>query len=335
MSRYYREVYEAKMDSLCKPTGSLGILEGIYVKMATAWGSDYPEDIKARHVVFASNNGITLDNKVAAYPREITAIQYANMKANGAVINQFCMANNVDLQVLDVGIEPGTKDFVQDEAMSHDEYADAWDAGWSAVHSAMQQGYNLLSFGELGIGNTTTSAAVLFALCQLTRSSSGELGFHFASSITGHGANATEDQRMDKVDCVLKGYQAHKSHMKGVMGILRCVGGFDMVAMTAAMLKCTEARVPFVLDGFISNVCYACAYHLDPNVLQYAIPSHLSEEQGAIQALRLGGISPRHVPIHAGLCLGEGTGAILMVGILKTIKATADGCKTLQELTES
>ena len=114
--------------------------------------------------------------------------------------------------------------------------------------------------------------------------------------------------------------------------MLRHVGGFDIVSMTASMVRCAELGVPFVLDGFISCVAYLSASLINPSVYQYAIPSHLSKEPGALIALQMGGISKEQVPIHAKLCLGEGTGAILMVGILKTMKYTFDNAKTLPEL---
>jgi len=172
-----------------------------------------------------------------------------------------------------------------------------------------EQSCNLFSFGEMGIGNTTTSSAVLHALAGME-----------PEFIVGYGASQPNMEIVRrKRNAIARGMEFHKDSLHNPHDIIRCLGGFDLAAMCAAMLECARLRIPFVIDGFIAAVAYACATRLDSRVQHCAIPSHLSREPGMVYAMLAGGIVAEEVPIHADMALGEGTGAVLMVGLLRVM----------------
>jgi nicotinate-nucleotide--dimethylbenzimidazole phosphoribosyltransferase len=333
------------MNNLCKPLGSLGVLEDIFVKIANVWGGNYPDFIEPKHIIFASNNGVAAQG-VSACPWELTETLVKNTQNGDAVISTFCRANHIDYFVVDVGVDPGTKDFTQEKAMNLIEFNEVRYRAERAVLKQITNHANLISFGELGIGNTTTSSAVLLVpflreRCGLSRNLDTDGLRYLVKNLTGPGANGSRSIVNNKVQAIIKGYSLHKDSIRkayegsissGVAETLMCLGGYDIVAMTYAMLQCYQYRVPFIIDGFIASVAYLCAYLMEPKVQICAIPSHLSNEPGARIALDMGGIRYTEVPIHARLCLGEGTGAVLMVPIIKAMKTMFDQASTLQDL---
>jgi nicotinate-nucleotide--dimethylbenzimidazole phosphoribosyltransferase len=141
--------------------------------------------------------------------------------------------------------------------------------------------------------------------------------------IVGYGASVNNNEMLKRKRLVVaQGVEHHKSKMKGVEDILRCVGGFDLVAICSGMLECANLRIPFVIDGFITAVAYACAARINGSIEKHAIPSHMSKEPGMACALMLGNILADDVIIRGSMGLGEGTGAVLMVSILKTMLYT-------------
>jgi nicotinate-nucleotide--dimethylbenzimidazole phosphoribosyltransferase len=204
----------------------------------------------------------------------------------------------------------GTKNFMKAEAMTTDEFEQAWQVGQEMVECAITtRGANLLSFGEMGIGNTTTSSAVLHAMTGI-----------LPEFVVGYGAGVhNADIAKRKCIVVAKGVERHRETFKRIEDILRCVGGLDIVAICAGMIECANRKTPFVIDGFITAVAFACAARINKEVEQYGLPSHLSKEPGMSYAMLLGNILADDVPIRANMALGEGTGAILMIGMLKTM----------------
>ncbi|WP_425060112.1 Nicotinate-nucleotide--dimethylbenzimidazole phosphoribosyltransferase [Sporomusa carbonis] len=316
--------YQATVDELingaAKPPNSLGLLEKHLKKMLLAWGRLQPE-VKPYHLIFAADNGV-VEEGVVAFPAEITYLQAQNMVDGRATISCFCKANHIPYSVIDVGINNkqtvginrrvafGTKNFLKEEAMSPAEFQEAWRVGQEMAQYAVgTHGANLLSFGEMGIGNTTTSSAVLHAMTGI-----------LPEFVVGYGASAhNSDIVKRKCVVVAKGAERHRGSFKSIEDILRCVGGLDIVAICAGMIECANLKVPFVIDGFITAVAFACAARINKEVETYAIPSHMSKEPGMSYALLLGNILADDVPIRANMALGEGTGAILMVAMLKTM----------------
>lgn len=318
--------------SMAIPPGSLGLMEQQVQKLLRAWPK-FQEEIKPHHFIFAADNGIVTEG-VVRQEQEITYLQASNMVAGGAAISCFCQKQEVPYTVVDVGINSedavgldrkvarGTRNFLQQPAMTEREFWQAYEVGAEMVQRAKLTGCNLLSFGEMGIGNTTTSTAVLHAL---TGASLVE--------ITGCGANPGHPEViLRKREVIAEACRKYAPLMKAPQGIIRCVGGFDIAALCGAMVACAEQEIPFMLDGFITAVALACAANIQPRVADMAIPSHISKEPGMIYALQESGISSDEVPLHAGLRLGEGTGAILGLSLLRTMLYTVCHMKTMAEL---
>lgn len=325
---------EELLDGAAKPPKSLGLLEKYISKLFTAWGT-IQQDIRPFHLIFASDNGV-VEAGVVNFPAEITYLQAKNMAAGRATISCFCQANGIEFSVVDVGINHndaaginrkaayGTRNILEEEAMSPAEFQKAWDAGREMVQSLAERGYNLISFGEMGIGNTTTSSAVLHALTGM-----------LPEYIVGFGASGNDNEVLKRKRVVVaEAVARHNAGNRPVEDILRCVGGFDIVALCAAMLTCVDNHIPFVIDGFITAVAYACAARINRQVEHYAIPSHMSREPGMAYSLLLGNILVDDVPICAHMALGEGTGAILMVSMLKTMHYAVFHTARLSELTQ-
>lgn len=320
------------INDMAKPINSLGLLEKHIKKVLCCWGKVQTE-LKPFHLIFAADNGIT-EEGVVKQPIEITRLQAQNMAAGKATISCFCASNHIPYKVVDVGIHSietagvnckvaqGTKNFLQEEAMTRQEFQKAFQVGKDMVALAKAEGYNLLSFGEMGIGNTTTSSAVLHALTNVA-----------PEFLIGYGANPTNPEVIKrKREVVSAGVALHKSQMKTPEDIIRCVGGFDIAAICGGMIECMYQKLPFAIDGFITAVAFACAVRIEPKVADYGIPSHMSREPGMEYALSLGKIKSVDVPIRADLALGEGTGAIFMVVMLRTMLYAVQHTAKLSEM---
>ena len=239
---------------------------------------------------------------------------------------QFCNFNNIPYEVVDVGIASddgigvdrkvakGTKNILNHPAMTEAEFNRAFQAGYERVEYYVEKGINLFSFGEMGLGNTTTSACVLSALTGAD-----------PTVTVGPGSWPNKPdlmkRKIDFVRSVLDTYKDRivaESEPDRVRRIVAHVGGFDIAAILGAMLACVEFKKPFVIDGFITAVAAACAVHINDCVKDYALPSHNSREKGTELALSEVDITQDMVPIQAHMSMGEGTGAILMVQMLKT-----------------
>lgn len=323
------------IDGAAKPVNSLGLLEDHLKKIVMSWGEIKPE-LKPFHLVFAADNGV-VEEGVAQTPQEVTYLQAQNMVDGRATISCFCQSNQIDYGVADVGIksnEPfsgfnlktahGTKNFTKEEAMSQAEFAQVWQASRNLVRELIERkGYNMLSFGEMGIGNTTTSAAVMHGLTGI-----------LPQFVVGYGAGIERQELLKhKRQIVARGVQLHKEKLNTPQEVLRCVGGFDLVAICAGMLESARLKTPFVIDGFITAVAYACASRISPEIERHAIPSHMSKEPGMAYALLIGNIIADSVFIRANMGLGEGTGAVLMVSIMKTMVYTLHHMARFSELT--
>lgn len=319
-----------------KPPNSLGLLEKHLKKMVLCWGS-YEQELRPHHLIYASDNGV-IEEGVVNYPQDITWMQAQNMVAGRATISCFCQSQQIPYSVIDIGINNdgefhgirkkvamGTRNFIKEPAMSRAEFEQAWEIGTEMVRQLVAQGYNLISFGEMGIGNTTTSSAVLHALTGIS-----------PEFIVGYGAGLSNNECLKKKRAVVaKGVEIHRETMSNVKEILRCVGGLDMVAICAGMVECARLNTPFVIDGFITAVAYVCAARLDHTLEKHAIPSHMSKEPGMAYSLLLGNIMAEDVILRANMGLGEGTGAILMVGLLKTMLYTMQHMARLADLTDT
>ena len=308
----------------CLIPGGLGLWETYFRKICTAWGR-IDSEIRPQHIIFSADNGCNMEGYVG-YNYEVTQKQSRNMLLGRSSATQFCNFNNIPYEVVDVGIASddgigvdckvakGTKNILNHPAMTEAEFNTAFQAGYKRVQHYVEQGINLFSFGEMGLGNTTTSACVLSALTGAD-----------PTETVGPGSWPDKPDLMKrKIGFVRSVLDKHKdsiiaeSEPDRVRKIVAHVGGFDIAAILGAMLACVEFEKPFVIDGFITAVASACAVHMNARVKDYALPSHHSREKGTELALAEVGITQDMVPIQAQMSMGEGTGAILMVQMLKT-----------------
>jgi len=280
------------LQAKCLIPGGLGLWEDYFRKICTAWG-EISGEIRPQHIIFSADNGCNMEGYVG-YNYEVTQKQSRNMLLGRSSATQFCDFNNIPYEVVDVGI--------------------ASDDGYERVEHYVKQGINLFSFGEMGLGNTTTSACVLSALTGAD-----------PTETVGPGSWPNKPDLMKrKIDFVRAVLDKHKasivsdSEAERVRKIVAHIGGFDIAAILGAMLACVEFKKPFVIDGFITSVAAACAVHINDCVKDYALPSHNSREKGTELALAEVDITQEMVPIQAQMSMGEGTGAILMVQMLKT-----------------
>lgn len=331
----YRDEVEETLRNLAKPPGSLGLLEKQVKQIFLAWGKMYRE-LKPKHIIFAADNGVVWSG-AAAQPPEITYLQTKNMVDGLAAVSCFCNCNNIPYEVVDVGIDSpdavglnykirqGTRNFAVEPAMTEEEVRRALDIGRERVEFAGHMGYNLLSFGEMGIGNTTTSAAVLTALSPT-----------HAALIVGYGSSRGNYKLMcRKEKLIADALREYGPMIKGPVDALRYMGGFDLAAICGAMLACVKAHIPFYVDGFITAAALVCAVQLNDEVRRYAILSHLSREAGMAVALRTVGMDESQIPIHGELSLGEGTGAVLAVSLIQSMMYAIWHMGTLDNVNES
>ena len=312
------------LQAKCLIPGGLGLWEVYFRKICTAWG-EINGEIRPQHIIFSADNGCNMEGYVG-YNYEVTQKQSRNMLLGHSSATQFCNFNNIPYAVVDVGIASddgigvdrkvakGTKNILNHPAMTEDEFNSAFQAGYERVQHYIEQGINLFSFGEMGLGNTTTSACVLSAL----------IGANPMETV-GPGSWPDKPELMKrKIDFVRSVLEHHKNNIVSkhepdrVRKIVAHVGGFDIAAILGAMLACVDYEKPFIIDGFITAVAAACAAHINARIKDYALPSHQSKEKGTELALAEVGITQDMVPIQAQMSMGEGTGAILMVQMLKT-----------------
>ena len=326
------------LQAKCLIPGGLGLWEMYFRKICTAWG-EINGEIRPQHIIFSADNGCNIEGYVG-YNYEVTQKQSRNMLLGRSAATQFCNFNNIPYEVVDVGIASddgigvnrkvakGTKNILNHPAMAEDEFNSAFQAGYERIQHYVEQGINLFSFGEMGLGNTTTSACVLSALTGAK-----------PTETVGPGSWPDKPELMKrKIDFVRSVLEHHKNNIVSehepdrVCKIVAHVGGFDIAAILGAMLACVEFKKPFVIDGFITSVAAACATHINARIKDYALPSHYSKEKGTEIALAEVGITQDMVPIQAQMSMGEGTGAILMVQMLKTTQHMFVNVGTFAEL---
>lgn len=295
---------------LTKPPGSLGRLEVVAAWMAAWQGTDRPVLERPLVLIFAGNHGVTARG-VSAFPAEVTVQMVANFRAGGAAINQLAKAFDARMEVHALELDRPTQDFTAGPAMTEAEVVAALAVGWAAVNP----GADLLVTGEMGIGNTTSAAALACALF------GGD-----AADWTGRGTGVDDAGLALKTAVVAQGVARHA----GVTPLeaLRCLGGRELAAMAGAIARARAERIPVILDGFI---CCAAAAVLEREVagaLDHTVAGHVSAE-GAHRRL-LGHIGK--VPLlDLGLRLGEGSGAALAIGVVKGALACHSGMATFAE----
>lgn len=298
-------------DQLTKPPGALGRLEDIAQWYAGWRGDARPKITAPQIIVFAGNHGVAAQG-VSAFPAEVTAQMVLNFEHGGAAINQLARAAGATLDVHALELERPTDDFTQGPAMSQADVVAALATGWDAVRSDA----DLLVVGEMGIGNTTSAAALAAAVV------GGD-----AETWTGRGTGVDDAGLAVKTRVVQQALAMHKGQGDGVE-TLRRLGGRELAAMAGAIARARALRIPVILDGFICTAAAACLAHTAEGALDHCIAGHQSAEGAHARLLEALGMEPL---LSLGLRLGEASGAALAIHIVKAALECHSGMATFAE----
>lgn len=321
LNRNYQDDIQAIIDNKTKPLGALGLIEQLALQLALVQHQESCDisgkiNDKARMLVFAGDHGIAKEG-VSIAPSEVTGQMVMNFLHGGAAINCFCRSNDIEMDVIDCGIlnavdgqyeilreqrlGNGTSNFALQPAMSISQVCEGIQYGEQLVSEYVNRGYYILMLGEMGIGNTSSAAAIMSALTDIP-----------LTQCVGKGTGITDEQYARKLALITQALARFDSHEP--LTVLAEVGGFEIVQMVGVILAAANARITVVIDGFIVSAAALVAYKLNTNVLDYLVFSHVSEESGH-QAL-LNEMSATAI-LNLQLRLGEGTGAALAYPMLK------------------
>lgn len=326
LDRAAMQAAQQRQDQLTKPTGSLGRLEALAIRIAGITGQARPRLTQPAIIVMAADHGVTAQG-VSAYPAAVTPQMVANFLRGGAAIN--VLARHVAARVLvaDLGvaaelaphpdlldhkIAAGTNDFSQTAAMSRAQAIQALTAGITVARQAIAAGADILATGDMGIGNTTASSAIVAAISGLP-----------VAEVTGRGTGVDDTGLVRKVTVIEQALALHRPDPRDALDVLAKVGGFEIGGLAGVMIGAAAERLPVVVDGFISGAAALIACGIVPALQPYLIAGHRSVERGHQAVFSTLDLDPL---LDLDMRLGEGTGAAL--GISLCVAA----CRLLDEM---
>ncbi len=312
---------------LAKPPGSLGRLEELSIQLAGITGHVHNEIKKKHLLVFASDNGVVSEG-VSSAPQSVTLQQTVNLTRAKTGASTLCKHFGCGITVCDVGVNAdikdskvlnrkiayGTQNITQGPAMTREQTIQAIMSG---MELAKETDADVIGIGEMGIGNTTTSSAVLSVLLDAD-----------VDAVTGRGGGITDQSFQKKKQVIQTAIEINQPDKQDVIDVLSKVGGFDIAAMCGAFIGCAATHRPVVIDGFISAVAALCAYKLCPNAVRYFIPSHASYEIGYQLAMNAMNLEPIFL---LEMRLGEGSGCPLAFEILSAACSIINDMATFDE----
>lgn len=314
----HRNAAEARQSILTKPPGSLGALERIAIQLAALQETERPRADTVQVILFAGDHGVTAQG-ISAFPSAVTVEMLRNFASGGAAISVLARKLGARLEVVDAGTlatseiagvvtdKPchGTRDFSASSAMTGDELAFALNAGRRAVERAASQGTDLVIFGEMGIGNTTSAAAVAAAL----------LGTP-PDDLVGAGTGLDSDGIRHKSRVIEAALDRHGLKAPGIPAadVLAKVGGLEIAALAGAIVAAAQSRIPILVDGFIVTAATLAATRLNPTCADWLLYSHRSSEQGHRLILEALGAEPL---LDLKMRLGEGSGAAVALSVVR------------------
>lgn len=311
------EKLKHKIDFKTKPIGSLGLLEQLAVKIGSIQNTLSPELNKPLILVFAADHGIALEG-VSPYPQEVTWQMFANFINGGAAINVFCRQNKIDTKIVDAGVNYdfeeaenvinakiaySTKSYLNEAAMTNEQFQKAINKGADLVENAHNNGTNVIGFGEMGIGNTSSAAVLLHMLTKTN-----------LKECVGRGTG-WDDKGLQKKYEILKTAIENYNGDQSIESIFSYFGGFEIVMIAGAMLKAAELKMLIIVDGFVITSALLAAHKMNPNVLDYCVFTHKSNEKGHKHMLDY---FNENAILDLGMRLGEGTGAAVAYPIIKS-----------------
>lgn len=303
---------------LTKPAGSLGQLETLAIRFAGMQGQLKPQLDKVQVSIFAADHGLA-GQGVSAFPQEVTAQMVSNFAHGGAAVSVLSKARGAEFEVVNLGtvgpvadhptvvqavIASATADCSQQQAMSDEQLAQAMNTGRGRVLAARDKGAQLFVGGEMGIGNTSAASMIAAALTDST-----------LEQLVGPGTGL-DNAGVRAKQAILEGVMAlHAEHLNTPLGVLQSVGGFEIAALCGAYLACAQEGVPALVDGFICTAAALLACRIHPEVKEWLVFAHNSAEPGHRAMLQALQVQPL---LDLGMRLGEGSGAVLAVDLLRS-----------------
>ena len=304
-----------RIDNLNKPKGSLGRLETLALQVALIQETLSPRLTHPCHILFGADHGIEHEG-VSASPREVTWQQMLNYDRGGGGVNVFCRQHGFSLRVVDVGVDydfdpqsapsiidrkiaHGTANFLHQPAMTEEQLQKAMSVGKEQVEECLAAGSNIVSFGEMGVGNTSSSSVLMHLIQHVP-----------LADCVGAGSGLSSEGVAHKMDVLLHAVEHFRRACPGqhdARKLLQWFGGFEMAAAVGGMLRAAEARMIVLVDGFIMTACMMVARQMEPAVTDYAIFCHQGDERGHRIMLKGLGAQPL---LSLAMRLGEGTGAL-------------------------
>ncbi len=324
LNRCLEAQIQAKIDGKTKPPGALGQLETLAKQVALVQGSLNPQLTNPHLIVFAGDHGVAREG-VSPYPQEITAQMVLNFVRGGAAINVFCRQNGIQLKVVDAGVNAdfdpnlpiihqkvakGTANFLHEAAMSALQCQEALEAGAELlrkIHTATQ--CNVIGFGEMGIGNTSSASMLMSEICGLS-----------LEKCVGRGTGHDDDGLQRKLNVLQAAQEKQQlsAQAADALQVLKTFGGFEIAQMCGAMQEAAALGMLVLVDGFIASAAFLVAQAMQPNLMDYAVFCHRSAEQGHRLLLEYLQAQPL---LDLGLRLGEGTAAALAYPLLQNALA--------------
>lgn len=319
---------QKRWDSIAKPLHSLGRLEDGIVQIAGIAGTHQVKLDKKALVIMCADNGVVAEGVTQA-GSEITALVAENfLDLNSCVC---IMANKigVDVYPIDIGIATdtkvpskkvayGTKNMLYEPAMTKMQAMQAIEVGIDMVFELKEKGYQIIATGEMGIGNTTTSSAIASVLLDLE-----------VEKVTGRGAGLSNARLARKIEVIKQAILKNEPDKRDPLDVLSKVGGYDIAGLVGLYIGGAAAKLPIVMDGFISCVAALIAIRMEPKVLEYILPSHVSKEEAGMLLLEAIGVKPY---ITCDMCLGEGTGAVALFPLLDMGLAVYTQMSTFEQI---
>ncbi len=307
-----RERAKARWNAIAHPLHSLGKLEDYVVWLAGITGNADVRKPKKALVVMCADNGVVAEG-VTQTGQEVTAVVAENFLTQQATASILCKETGADIFPIDIGMAAdtkvparktayGTKNMAKEPAMEREQALCAIETGITLVEELKAEGYGMIATGEMGIGNTTTSSAVVSVLLEKP-----------VEEVTGVGAGLTKEGLEKKIRVINQAISTHKPRKEDAVDVLSKVGGFDIAGLTGIFLGGALYQVPVVIDGFISAAAALCAVKIAPECRDYMTASHVSKEPAASMVLKALGLE---APLHCDMCLGEGSGAVALFPLI-------------------
>lgn len=326
-----RAAAQARQQQLTKPPGALGQLEGLAIQLAAMQGREKPQIGQVYIGVFAGDHGVAAEG-VSAFPQAVTAEMVKNFVRGGAAISVLAQQLGATLEVVNLGtafdtgelpgvlqcnLGKGTANFAQEAAMTESQLADALRAGGESAARAEKDGASIFIGGEMGIANTTSAAALACALLNL-----------MPHQLAGPGTGLDQAGVQHKAAVVARALALHAAHLSDPLEVLRRLGGFEIAALTGALIGCAQRGIPALVDGYITAAAALLAVRIQPSVADWLLYAHRSAEPGHILMLEALQAEPL---LQLGMRLGEGSGAAVAIPLIRLACALHNDMATFAE----